>query len=275
MASTKNSSPFENTDVDIRKLIAFYNQIASDSFLSKQLKSLHSTYHVSTPTDERLQTEVAAEVSAIRSFLKNGGAGPHFPDAEGDCRIYADGVFDLIHSGHFNAFRQAKAMGDRLVVGINSDEEVRTVKGSLTIYNEEERAEIVRACKWVDEVIIGTPYAVTIDFLNSVKCHFAAHGDDMAVGVNGVDCYSEPRAANRLKIFKRTEGISSTALVSRLLVATERLRSSFACSQPTTIHQFVEENLRSKRMSRQTLTSTKRLLEFISPPKQPKPTDTR
>jgi ethanolamine-phosphate cytidylyltransferase len=49
-------------------------------------------------------------------------------------RIYVDGCFDMIHSGHYNALRQAKTLGDVLVVGVIS--------------------EIIRTCKWVDEVCV-------------------------------------------------------------------------------------------------------------------------
>ena len=64
-----------------------------------------------------------------------------------------DGCFDLIHSGHYNALRQAKTLGDILVVGVISDEQVTKYKGpSILTWNE--RAEIIRSCKWVDEVCL-------------------------------------------------------------------------------------------------------------------------
>ena len=62
-----------------------------------------------------------------------------------------DGCFDMIHSGHYNALRQAKACGDILVVGVISDEEVEKAKGP-PVLTWDERADIIRACKWVDEV---------------------------------------------------------------------------------------------------------------------------
>lgn len=68
-------------------------------------------------------------------------------------RIYVDGCFDMIHSGHYNALRQAKTLGDVLVVGVISDKEVSMYKGP-PILSWEERAEIIRACKWVDEVCV-------------------------------------------------------------------------------------------------------------------------
>ena len=70
-------------------------------------------------------------------------------------RVYIDGGFDLLHSGHYNAIRQAKNMSDILVAGVNSDEDLLKNKGP-TILNQEERAEILRHCKFVDEVVVGT-----------------------------------------------------------------------------------------------------------------------
>jgi len=70
---------------------------------------------------------------------------------KGSVRVYVDGGFDLVHSGHYNAIRQAKAMGDWLVAGVNSDEDILMVKGP-TILNVHERSEILKHCKFVDEV---------------------------------------------------------------------------------------------------------------------------
>ena len=59
------------------------------------------------------------------------------------CRIYIDGGFDLLHSGHYNAIRQARAFGDVVVAGINSDADLLKNKGP-TIMNCEERSEILK-----------------------------------------------------------------------------------------------------------------------------------
>ena len=68
-----------------------------------------------------------------------------------DIRVWCDGCYDMVHFGHANAIRQAKAMGDHLVVGVHSDEEIRQHKGP-PVFNEEERYKMVRGIKWVDEV---------------------------------------------------------------------------------------------------------------------------
>ena len=66
-------------------------------------------------------------------------------------RQYMDGVFDITHSGHMNAFRRARSLCDILVVGVASDAEVTQYKNK-PLMNVAQRAKIAKACKWVDEV---------------------------------------------------------------------------------------------------------------------------
>lgn len=73
----------------------------------------------------------------------------------GDRIILANGNFDLLHVGHVRYLHGAKALGGRLVVAINSDESVRSLKGEVRpIMPEDERAEIVAAFSDVDAVVI-------------------------------------------------------------------------------------------------------------------------
>ena len=107
-----------------------------------------------------------------------------------------------------------------LVLGINSDEEILKNKGP-SILTCRERSEIARACKWVDEVYEGTEYTVTVDILNRYNCDYYAHGDDAVFDCNGVDICEELRKEGRFKMFKRTEGVSTTDIVGRLLMLTK------------------------------------------------------
>ncbi|GFX42553.1 ethanolamine-phosphate cytidylyltransferase [Trichonephila clavipes] len=66
-------------------------------------------------------------------------------------RVWCDGCYDMVHFGHANQLRQAKAMGDYLIVGVHTDEEIARHKGP-PVFNEQERYKMVRAVKWVDEV---------------------------------------------------------------------------------------------------------------------------
>lgn len=131
-----------------------------------------------------------------------------------------DGCFDLIHSGHYNAIRQAKALGDILVAGVNSDAEILKNKGP-TVLNCKERADILRACKWVDEVHEDTEYTVSVDTLDRYNCQFYAHGDDPVYGADGTDMCALLSSVGRFKMFKRTEGVSTTDIVGKLLMLTK------------------------------------------------------
>ncbi|OII74835.1 CTP-ethanolamine cytidylyltransferase [Cryptosporidium ubiquitum] len=134
-------------------------------------------------------------------------------------RIFIDGVFDLMHAGHFNALRKAKQFGNELVVGINSDLDCFNLKGCYPIYNQDERGELMKGCKWADEIVIGTPYKVEGSLLDQLNCEFVAHGDDLVLCSDGTDPYNEPRILGRLKIFQRTEGVSTTSVITRIFRA--------------------------------------------------------
>ncbi|KAH8874406.1 Ethanolamine-phosphate cytidylyltransferase [Schistosoma japonicum] len=138
-------------------------------------------------------------------------------------RVWVDGCFDLVHFGHANALRQAKSLGDQLIVGIHSDKEITKHKGP-PVFHEQERYRLIRAMKWVDEVVEDAPYFTYIKTLEKYSCDFCVHGDDLVVSNDGSDPYGEVKAANRYKEVKRTEGISTTALVSRMLKRIQQLQ---------------------------------------------------
>lgn len=66
----------------------------------------------------------------------------------------------------------------------------------------------------------GVPYSPTVKLLDSLNCDFAVHGDDMPTNAEGTSAYDEVIKAGRCKIIKRTEGVSTTSLVGRLLLMT-------------------------------------------------------
>jgi D-beta-D-heptose 7-phosphate kinase/D-beta-D-heptose 1-phosphate adenosyltransferase len=69
--------------------------------------------------------------------------------------VFTNGCFDLLHPGHIESLETARALGDVLIVGINSDESVRTLKGpGRPVIPEEERAEILASLECVDAVLI-------------------------------------------------------------------------------------------------------------------------
>ena len=79
----------------------------------------------------------------------------HKPRRKGRTLVFTNGCFDLLHPGHLHLLRFAKRQGDILVVGLNSDRSVRSLKGSSRpIQSEEERAQILSALEVVDYVTI-------------------------------------------------------------------------------------------------------------------------
>mmetsp|Transcript_8295 Transcript_8295/g.12269 ORF Transcript_8295/g.12269 Transcript_8295/m.12269 type:complete len:425 (-) Transcript_8295:418-1692(-) len=135
-------------------------------------------------------------------------------------RVYMDGCFDMMHFGHANALRQAKSLGDVLVVGICPDEEIRRNKGP-PVMNNDERLAAVESVKWVDEIITDVPYDVTSDFLRTlIEDHgvdFIVHGDDPCLGPDGRDVYAAVKEQKKFRTVKRTEGVSSTDILDRIM----------------------------------------------------------
>ena len=75
--------------------------------------------------------------------------------AGGSRLVFTNGVFDLLHVGHVRYLAEARALGDALVVAINSDRSVRELKGpGRPVFDQAERAEILAALRWVDYVVI-------------------------------------------------------------------------------------------------------------------------
>ena len=135
--------------------------------------------------------------------------------------VYVDGVCDMFHVGHVRFFEKARAFGDRLVVGLHSDEEVATYKPA-PILSFEERLEVVRACRLVDRVIeYPVPLHVTPAQLDSFGARYVCHADDMSP--EQLDYwYGELVPAGRLKVVPYTAGISSRDIVARVA---ERLKA--------------------------------------------------
>jgi D-glycero-beta-D-manno-heptose 1-phosphate adenylyltransferase len=106
--------------------------------------------------------------------------------AAGRTMVFTNGVFDLLHPGHVRYLRQARALGDALVVGVNSDRSVRALKGpSRPINGQDERAEVLSALACVDAVVIfdeDTPYHLIAALQPDVLVKGADWAADAIVG---------------------------------------------------------------------------------------------
>lgn len=166
------------------------------------------------------------------------------PPADRPVRVYADGVFDLFHLGyvmrnlwaqvqslthdrHMRQLEQAKkAFPDvYLLVGVTGDAETHKRKG-LTVLSGQERAETVRHCKWVDEVVENCPWIVTPEFLAEKRIDYVAH-DDLPYGADeGDDIYKPIKEQGKFLVTQRTEGVSTTGIITKYVLDNPILKNT-------------------------------------------------
>ncbi|HXH05446.1 MAG TPA: D-glycero-beta-D-manno-heptose 1-phosphate adenylyltransferase [Vicinamibacterales bacterium] len=129
--------------------------------------------------------------------------------------VFTNGVFDLLHPGHVRYLRAARAEGDALVVGVNSDRSARAIKGEgRPVVPEAERAEILAALDMVDAVVIfdeETPAALVEEIEPDVLVKGADWPADRIVGREAVE-----RRGGRVVRAAVAAGYSTTALIARV-----------------------------------------------------------
>ncbi|MGZ4998030.1 MAG: bifunctional D-glycero-beta-D-manno-heptose-7-phosphate kinase/D-glycero-beta-D-manno-heptose 1-phosphate adenylyltransferase HldE [Methylobacter sp.] len=128
--------------------------------------------------------------------------------------IMTNGCFDLLHAGHVTYLQQAKALGDRLVVAVNSDASVRRLKGeSRPINGLQERMTVLAALAYVDWVVSfeeETPERLYCRLLPDV---IVKGGDYSSEQVAGGECVV--RAGGEVKILQFVDGQSTTAMIKK------------------------------------------------------------
>lgn len=129
--------------------------------------------------------------------------------------VFTNGVFDLLHPGHVRYLRDARTLGDALIVGVNSDRSVRAIKGPDRPVNaEQERAEVLRGLVSVDAVVIfdeDTPHAVIRVIQPDVLVKGADWGSADIVGRDVVEA-----RGGRVVRLAVAPGHSTTALLQRV-----------------------------------------------------------
>jgi D-beta-D-heptose 7-phosphate kinase/D-beta-D-heptose 1-phosphate adenosyltransferase len=164
-----------------------------------------------------------AEASPVQS-LKEVAAQLEIDRFHGKRIVFTNGVFDILHAGHVNVLRRAKALGDILVVGINSDASTRRLKGPRRPVNREaDRLALVSALDAVDYAVIfeeDTP----ADVIRSLRPHVHVKGGDyQADTLPELDAVREVGA--EIVILSLVEGRSTTSLIDRI-VATAALHNT-------------------------------------------------
>ena len=125
-------------------------------------------------------------------------------------KVITVGVFDLLHVGHIELFRKAKACGNYLIVAVQDFEHVLKYKpNSSLVYSTEERCYMVEAIRYVDEVIV---YESADEIIHKVEFDVFVKGpDQIHDGFQRIVKYCET-AGKEVVVLPRTEGISSSDL---------------------------------------------------------------
>ncbi len=135
--------------------------------------------------------------------------------------VFTNGCFDLLHPGHVRYLKQARALGDALVVALNSDASVRALKGSnRPILNQQERAEVIAALESVNYVVIfdeETPRSLIAALIPDVLVKGGDWEIDQIVGRDEVEA-----AGGKVLSLPFVEGLSTTDIIERILEAETR-----------------------------------------------------
>lgn len=131
--------------------------------------------------------------------------------------IITYGTFDLFHIGHLNLLRRLKSLGDKLVVGVSTDA-FNAAKYKTTTIPFEERLEIVRAIRYVDDVFAEHNWDQKVSDIQTYQADILGMGDDWKGKFDYLNIYAQ------VCYLPRTEKISSTAI-----------RQSFAQPAPLTL----------------------------------------
>lgn len=146
-------------------------------------------------------TELAEKVSTWQS--------------QGELVVFTNGCFDIIHPGHVDYLTRAKELGQRLVMGVNTDASVSKLKGShRPIQNEDARLQVLAALECVDALVLfeeQTPF----DLISTVKPNILVKGGDYTIDtIVGSDIVMQN--GGRVEIIPFLEGYSTSAIEKKI-----------------------------------------------------------
>jgi len=132
--------------------------------------------------------------------------------------VYVIGVFDLFHRGHVEFLKTARSLGQRLIVAVNGDDMVSSYKRK-PFYSEDDRLEIIKACKYVDEAFIITGYD-NKEYIEKFDIDAIVHGNDWEMNsylqqIRVTEEYLKNRNTQMILV-PYTSGISTSQLIKRI-----------------------------------------------------------
>jgi rfaE bifunctional protein nucleotidyltransferase chain/domain len=129
--------------------------------------------------------------------------------------VFTNGCFDLLHIGHLTYMARAAELGDKLIIGLNSDSSVRLLKGeSRPVNNQQSRAALLAALFFVDAVVIfeeETPQNLIADLLPDVLVKGGDYTIDKIVGAKEVMANG-----GEVKTLTFVDGYSSTSIIEKI-----------------------------------------------------------
>jgi D-beta-D-heptose 7-phosphate kinase/D-beta-D-heptose 1-phosphate adenosyltransferase len=135
--------------------------------------------------------------------------------------VFTNGCFDILHVGHVRCLEEAKRMGDTLVVALNSDRSVRSIKGpSRPFIPEEERAEVLSALACVDYVVIFDE-PDPLELITFLKPNVLVKGGDWTpettIGKEVIE-----KAGGKVVIIPQIQGVSTSDIIDRIVKIKKR-----------------------------------------------------
>ena len=133
----------------------------------------------------------------------------------GEKIVFTNGCFDILHSGHIYLLREAKNLGDRLLIGLNSNQSVQNLKGPVRPFNPEDtRATVLESLSMVDGVTIfqeDTPYELVKEIIPHVLVKGGDYSIENVVGANTVR-----ESGGKVVLIPFLEGYSTSDLIARI-----------------------------------------------------------
>lgn len=130
--------------------------------------------------------------------------------AEGKKIVFTNGCFDILHAGHVRYLERARRLGDVLIVGLNADRSVSSLKPGRPVNSQKHRAEVLAALSFVDHIVIfseKTPYAL----IKAVQPDVLVKGGDWKKkDIVGSDIARETRSLPYVK------GLSTTGIIEKI-----------------------------------------------------------
>lgn len=154
------------------------------------------------------QPATIADVQRLRAEL----------DAQGKKLVFTNGCFDLLHAGHVRYLNDARALGDAMVIGLNSDASVRGLKGpDRPLNRENDRSEVLSALRAVDAVVVFDDQRAT-GLIEAIRPHVYAKGGDYTVdSLNGEERAALDAAGTEIRILPLVPGRSTTKTINKML----------------------------------------------------------